>query len=956
MSDHMESTTIVPDTPDISTLSLEPSDITPLPAGISPTQLSNTISAELTLNHTEYNSLIDYSTLESQFGDILNNITNDQTLKKFKSEYEKLHTWLKKSHLNEKYLISKIRDLTSELLINSHAIHSAVKLTTNDTHTINILKKEITQAWTIITKNDEKEQYFKSIIEKLKSEISLLSTLVERGTNESIGNDNLTNELLDKLKRADELNIELQSTITQQNNKIDELQSSVQQQSTVVEEYKTNESQLNSTINTLTSDLQREQKNNDRYNTEIVNIKNINTNIKSMLHTKNEHMEQLLNKYNETDGKLKNQNLLCDKQLNQISVLQNQIGELEKNLLLYQSIEQNLLAERTESLEKNMILKRDINIEKNNYLLLHKKYQRLNKLYDTQLVENDNFIQYKQYIKSQLNTILNNLKSYKIDITRDSKLIDTLKRDNQSQNVQLLELYDKLNKQQSVIQQYTILQNENKTLQHTLHAVQDESYEKLQQVEKLNTKNIQRLNQSVNAEKSIHNEKLQLSSRIRELLHELSAERNKYSIQYQLYESMKQDRNMMEKKYYTLNDLYIELQQKYDIVEYQNQQVLYDNKQKLSQLQTEYYQSKLLNDEIKLYQKKLLSQKKVLDRCDAVLITQNTEIQHLRHVLHDIDTLQSNQLNTLNHTIKQRDLLAQQVIQRNDTIELLNEKIQLLKSILSSGETLYNDKINEIKKLNLQLMESHTINDTLKNQSIYYNRLKHEIYTLEKKYLYEKQKNSLLLAELDNPLNIHRYRLLENTTPDQYSMVQKLMILQKRLIRKTEQYIESNQLNTVLNNTIQQLKSTLKSHTLNSNSDDTGMDTLNQLVKHKNKQIKILSSELNMYHVNEAEHKHNIQQLNHTINTLKKQLYSKSQSINTRSSHNTSKQSSCRIIDITNESEHNSDLNVTACPPLTTTKVLGGGFNLNNTMKSPRSKKTTNNENKENSGIQLNSS
>ena len=44
-----------------------------------------------------------------------------------------------------------------------------------------------------------------------------------------------------------------------------------------------------------------------------------------------------------------------------------------------------------------------------------------------------------------------------------------------------------------------------------------------------------------------------------------------------------------------------------------------------------------------------------------------------------------------------------------------------------------------------------------------------------------------LSEELENPMNVHRWRKLEGSDPATYELVQKIHILQKRLIEKSEE-------------------------------------------------------------------------------------------------------------------------------------------------------------------------
>jgi len=66
---------------------------------------------------------------------------------------------------------------------------------------------------------------------------------------------------------------------------------------------------------------------------------------------------------------------------------------------------------------------------------------------------------------------------------------------------------------------------------------------------------------------------------------------------------------------------------------------------------------------------------------------------------------------------------------------------------------------------------------------------KRELIAAQKELLVEKTKVKALSEELENPLNVHRWRKLEGSDPATYEMIQKIQTLQKRLIAKTEEVI-----------------------------------------------------------------------------------------------------------------------------------------------------------------------
>lgn len=65
----------------------------------------------------------------------------DQSLEKFRVEYEKLHRALKKSHESEKRLMQKCRELNAEIVANSAKVTTALKLSQEDKGTISSLKQ-----------------------------------------------------------------------------------------------------------------------------------------------------------------------------------------------------------------------------------------------------------------------------------------------------------------------------------------------------------------------------------------------------------------------------------------------------------------------------------------------------------------------------------------------------------------------------------------------------------------------------------------------------------------------------------------------------------------------------------------------------------------------------------------------------------------------------------------------
>lgn len=83
--------------------------------------------------------------MEKDFQEVLNELMGDKSLEKFRTEYEKLHRALKKSHDSEKRLMQKCRELNAEIVANSAKVATALKLSTEDQTTIAQLKKVLNE-------------------------------------------------------------------------------------------------------------------------------------------------------------------------------------------------------------------------------------------------------------------------------------------------------------------------------------------------------------------------------------------------------------------------------------------------------------------------------------------------------------------------------------------------------------------------------------------------------------------------------------------------------------------------------------------------------------------------------------------------------------------------------------------------------------------------------------------
>ena len=142
-----------------------------------------------------------FENLEREFQEvkikqILEGISGDSNLDKFRIQYERLYRAFKFSFENEKRLLSKCKELNDIILNNAAKIKAALDMSKEDANTIKKLQTEVDKAWKLIEQAKDKDDKAKKMIIDLKEEISQLNKIVDQGSGLSMGHDQTVNDLL----------------------------------------------------------------------------------------------------------------------------------------------------------------------------------------------------------------------------------------------------------------------------------------------------------------------------------------------------------------------------------------------------------------------------------------------------------------------------------------------------------------------------------------------------------------------------------------------------------------------------------------------------------------------------------------------------------------------------------------------------------------------------------------
>jgi chromosome segregation ATPase len=270
-------------------------------------------------------------------------------------------------------------------------------------------------------------------------------------------------------------------------------------------------------------------------------------------------------------------------------------------------------------------------------------------------------------------------------------------------------------------------------------------------------------------------------------------------------------------------------------------------------------------------QNELNRKNQLLQSTQEIVRQQDNEIKKLTGSIKHMDDEALSQRKEYDQVINERDILGMQLIRRNDELALLYEKIRTQSSSLKNGELQYAARLDDIRILRLKVKELLREVQQTKGSADHTDEMRREILHLQRELLQEKTKVIALSEELENPLNVHRWRKLEGSDPATFELIQKIQTLQRRLISKTEEVVEKGLVIQEKDKLYNELKSILARQPGPEVAEQLSTYQLN--LKNKNRQMKAMASELNMYQAQVNEYKYEIEKLSRDVQDMKRKYY-----------------------------------------------------------------------------------
>uniref|UniRef100_A0A8C1UME2 Cilia and flagella associated protein 58 n=1 Tax=Cyprinus carpio TaxID=7962 RepID=A0A8C1UME2_CYPCA len=789
-----------------------------------------------------------FEALEKDIQEVLNELLGDEKFEKFRVEYEKIAKALQKSHENEKRLMSKCRELNAEIMSNTVKVSTAMKLADEDQTTITSLKMEIDKAWKMVEASHAKELQAKETIQKLKEEITSLNKLIEKGAGVSEGQEYSIGDLLkikeDLTKQRDKL---LSEVVTLRENLT---KATDAQQEIEAEKNKAMDTiaQLQQDIQVRQNEIHRETRRKEKLEKEVKQLQTDLESKQSDIKSLTQQSQRLQDDQQKLEQQLQEHKIINEKTSKEMEQLQH------RNTKLQQDNEQN--GNSLEQLsQQNQQRASDLKMKEEEVTQLKQEITKLTKMREGVQRRLRQMEEQKLEVENQRETLKNQITG----LDRVYLQIDLLHN-----------LYVSLcaYKQQTIVKLH---EQSKKSLEQEILKYRDEAQKQRKIIYQLEKERDRYINEASELTKKVleNIEDIKLKEmQIFEYKKRIAEAETKLKQQQNLYEDVRTERNLFSKNLIEAKDQNAEMKRKVKIVNHMFEQLKDEITTKEVALDKERQEFQRVERERENLKAELQRMRQQAQETNQFIEKQEAEKRELLKIIAEADAERIRQKKELDQVRNERDLLGMQLMKRNEALALLYEKIKIQHSIMNKGDIQYNERLEDIRLLKLEIKkqrrEKNILNKTVSNVE----DLRHEVFHMQRELLKERTRCRALEDELGNPLNVHRWRKLEASDPSSFELIQKIHSLQRRLIAKTQEVVEKELMLQEKEKLYVELK-----HILARQPGPEAAEKLQvyqRTLREKTKQLKVLTAELNMHESQSEDYKYEIERLAHELQEVKK--------------------------------------------------------------------------------------
>ncbi|XP_074103609.1 cilia- and flagella-associated protein 58 [Cotesia typhae] len=852
-----------------------------------------------------------YCTLERDYARLVNEMKNNETLAAYETEYTRLFETLYKCRRDEEELLDNFRQLQEDLVNKTNKIDELEKTLEENEFTIAKLNEKIVQVSKLADTAHTREQNAQETIENLRIAINKLNREIEQKNKKfDIDDDG-------EVAKQNENSAIEKERLT---NEIETLKQSIKSKSMYIEELEKKTSEVDNQISKMQENMEvqmneisKERLVRERLEREIIELEEELKIKANLLQAANTLVKNSASNVSRIENLLREQRVANEKLRKEVSKLMtgriNLQTELSNSNKRVKEIERVLVEKANEyklSVQEIKRLQEEVSKSKAENDWSVSKYTKIDK--ERAKMEKD-----LEHVKVALKNSEIHLSSCQRQITEEKKSVDLAVREKNVVIKNLENLKDTLEKTHAEISVLELSKRKlEDELQEALH-VNCSLNKKIEALEKDRDKYCQQvaqvqhqLDESENLVKEKETEVVNYSKELGEI-------KKKFRHQQNLFESTRAEKNMCNKNLTVKKEEINELRDKLKLMVHQIEQLKEELAIKESSIAKGEFCLRKAEKEKEAARIELQSAQKNISNLRKTLEDNKINEKQLRESVKTADADVSRLKKDIDNIMNERDVLGTQLVRRNDELNLQSRKIKLLHQTLSKGEAEYSQRLEDIRLVKLEINklrgEKVLLVKSLNNTS----DLRHEILHLNRDMTRERLKVVALEEELQNPLNIHRWRKLEGSDPTTMELLKKIQILQKRLLKMNQLVISKSNKIKEIEKLYMELRQILAKQPAPQSI--SNLVKAREALRERGKQMKSLTAELNMWESRTNEYKYEVERLNKELRELK----AKYLALKRKSSSKLLKSSCGTII---------SDSPRSSASPANKKKYCGGGFTM----------------------------
>ncbi|MES1908949.1 MAG: hypothetical protein MHM6MM_001781 [Cercozoa sp. M6MM] len=802
---------------------------------------------------------------------VLQLLAEEPTVVQYRAVLEHVRNRLDESASREQQLVAKVAELSDELAGSAQTVTNALETTAENQAERRAMRKELDSTRQMLENAREREQKDRRQMEQLRARVQAMTAATEREVAEKAAREDILEDLRRERSQLEEKTIDLEERVTVLEKHLTDARGRVRQSRQQIEDLSAQLNEEQKKMRALVRSEATEKKRVAKLQHEKTNLakeaeKCQSVSMENKLRA--EDAERIASRLSNERRKLLSESAKMQRKLEvdkkKLESGENALNRTESEL--FKLREEHAKMSRTFQKLESDLERATKTIEKQQDRLAHAQSTN-----DILRREKATIEKQRAAWRQELQSLSQQLQSQLGLAQRDSHAIESL--DNELRRV--LSKLDAARKARE-------LEAERAADALALaRAAENEALDvnkQIQDAERRTAGAFAAQQKAVSSAKKLQRKTQSLREQIQQyrngeqaLRMQISANAKVYAQQQSMYESLRAERNTLASMCSATKDEVAELRQAQQVMSYQVTQLKDEVREKNKALIASHFERKELEAKAQATRALLSKKQALVLQSDSLLASQDAEVRALRKTLSAAEKAQRAQKRVFDRVVDERDIVGAQLVRRQDEMILIEERCKRQQTALVQGEEEYSDRIEEVRHLQLSVRDLTRKLDVEKSKTAALEILKRETHVLQKRLLAEQTKLRALSEELENPINVHRWRQLADTSPSQLELLHKVQALQKRLAIKTEQCVE-------LQEQVQD-KQRQYDETKQQLSRMPGVDVVEQLnaqtqlVKEKTRQMRSLTAELNMLRAQCDEYKCEMRRMTHDMQELKRKYY-----------------------------------------------------------------------------------